>query len=393
MPPAQDRTVYVTGTGLLVGDHASPCSLWEAVVAGTVSSRRVEADPAEGLSPGDASILSRHQLLALSAVDRAWRSAGLPSDFNRLRGEGDKIRRARFACVGGSSLGGLVAMEEDCASVGEGKFSPYALGSWRGNAVPSVVALRFGLGGTVLSLNAASATGSQILCMAGTLIRGGAADVVVAVAADTLPSPELAAAMSRNGSVARKTDSIPLSGARSGMTPAEGAACLILESAGHAVARGASPLAEWIGGESANESYHLQAPDPRGATLEGLIRKVSEGYGIDWVSLHATGTRRYDAVEAAVLGRVFPGTFPWISGFKRHAGHTLSASGLIEVSLLVEGLRRGMVAPWPGEMDPTLGFPTVPPTASPVPRTALQLGQGMGGDVVVNLLGSVATVA
>ena len=244
MPPTQDRRVYVTGTGLLVGDHASPRSLWEAVLAETVSSRRVQVNPAEGLSPGDASILSRHQLLALSAVDRAWRAAGLPTDFNRVRGEGTKIRRGRFACVGGSSLGGLVAMEEDFASAGQRKFSPYALGSWRGNAVPSLVALRFGLGGTVLSLNAASATGSQILCMAGTLIRGGIADVVVAAAADTLPSPRLAEAMNRNGSVARKTDSIPLSGERSGMTPVEGAACLILESEGHAVSRGASPLAE-----------------------------------------------------------------------------------------------------------------------------------------------------
>lgn len=314
-------------------------------------------------------------------------------EFNRLRGEGTKVRRDRFACVGGSSLGGLSAMEEDCALVGDGKFSPYALGRWRGNAVSSAVALRFALGGAVFSLNAASATGSQILCMAGTLIRGGAADVVVAVAADTLPSEKLSSAMNRNGSIALKADSIPLSGERSGMTPAEGAACLILESAGHAVSRGASPLAEWIGGESANESYHLQAPDPRGETLEGLIRKVSKGHGVDWVSLHATGTRRYDAVEAAVIGRVFPETLPWISGFKRHAGHTLSASGLIEASLLVEGLRRGMVPPWPCGMDPTLGFPTEPPTAAPVPRTALQFGQGMGGDVVVNLLGSVAVIA
>jgi len=57
-----------------------------------------------------------------------------------------------------------------------------------------------------------------------------------------------------------------------------------------------------------------------------------------------------------VLGRVFPETLPWISGFKRHAGHTLSASGLIEASLLVEGLRRGMVPPWPGGIDLRSGF-------------------------------------
>lgn len=387
--PAAERRVVITGSGLLVGGHSSPAALWEAVVAGTIPSIRVEADPAEGLSPGDASILSRHQLLALAAVEQAWRGAGLPADFNRLRGEGTKIRHERYACVGGSSLGGLAAMEEDCLSAGEGKFSPYALGRWRGNAVPSAVALRFGLGGTVLSLNAASATGAQILFMAGSLIRSGVADVVVAVAADTLPTPRLAAAMGRNGSVARKMDSLPLSGERSGMTPSEGCSCLILESDGHAASRGASPLAEWLGGGSANEACHLQAPDAAGATLERLIGALARGHDIDWVSLHATGTRRFDAVEAAVVRRIFPTKLPWISAFKRHAGHTLSASGLIEAALLMEGLQRGSLPPWPSNTDPALGFPTVPPRDPAPPKKALQIAQGMGGDVVVNLLGSV----
>ena len=285
-------------------------------------------------------------------------------------------------------------MEQDFESRPDRRFSPYALSRWRGNAVSSVVALRHGLSGTVLSLNAASASGAQILWMAGTLIRSGIVDAVVAVAADQSPSQGIASAMGRNGSVAKNGNSAPLSGVRSGMTPSEGAACLILESERHAAARSAKPLAEWLGGESRNESRHLQAPDPEGKTLEEMILRSQEeilsgGMSVDWVSLHATGTNRYDTVEASVLKRVFGKKIPWISAFKRTTGHALSASGLLEAALLVEGLRSGDVPPLPSGIDESLGLGMPDGAMPPVPRTALQIGQGMGGDVVVNLLGAI----
>jgi 3-oxoacyl-[acyl-carrier-protein] synthase II len=285
-------------------------------------------------------------------------------------------------------------MEQDFESRPDKRFSPYALSRWRGNAVSSVVALRHGLSGTVLSLNAASASGAQILWMAGTLIRSGIVDAVVAVAADQSPSQGIASAMGRNGSVAKNGNSAPLSGARSGMTPSEGAACLILESERHAAARSAKPLAEWLGGESRNESRHLQAPDPEGKILEEMIRRslgeiIPVDTAVDWISLHATGTSRYDAVEASVLGRLFGKKLPWISAFKRTTGHALSASGLLETALLVEGLRSGDVPPPPSGIDESLGLDFPEANSQPVPRIALQIGQGMGGDVVVNLISAI----
>ena len=390
-----EKRVFITGTGVLSGDASSPGDLWSHCllgkrVGGSVASDQEIASEI-GLSTGDFSILGRHQLLALGAVDQAWRSAGLGSPMNRLRGEGNKERHASFGCVGGSSLGGLVAMERDLAAAQGERFSPYAVSRWRGNSVPAVVSLRHGLGGTVLSLNAASATGAQILWTAGTLIRGGIVDAVVAVAADSSLSDSVAKAMSRNGSVAKKSGSAPLSGSRSGMTPAEGSAALILESEAHAAARGAVPFAEWLGGASANEAYHLQAPDPTGATLERLIREVIQvvpDASVDWVSLHATGTSRYDAIELPVLLRIFGNRLPWISAFKRTTGHALSASGLLEAALLVEGFRAKCLPPPLSGVDEALGMPS-PLGVAAAPRTALQIGQGMGGDVIVNLLGAI----
>jgi 3-oxoacyl-[acyl-carrier-protein] synthase II len=389
------RRVFITGAGVLSGGASSPGDLWSLAMKGG----RVEgaiADDHElassiGLAPGDLSILGRHQLLALGVSEQAWRSAGLGSGRNRLRGEGSKERHSSFGCVGGSSLGGLVAMERDLNDSKGDRFSPYAVSRWRGNAVSAVVSLRHGLGSIGLSLNAASATGAQILWTAGTLIRSGIADAIVAVAADSTLSDSVAKAMARNGSIAKESGSAPLSCMRSGMIPAEGAAALILESESHAAARGASPIAEWLGGGSANECHHLQAPDPCGETLEKLIRNVLDSHGasIDWVSLHATGTARYDAVECSVLSRVMGDEKPWVSAFKGITGHALSASGLIEAVLLVEGLKRRECPPLPTDVDGSLGLRLPSGAFTTIPRNALQIAQGMGGDVVVNLLAGV----
>lgn len=391
--------VFVTGSAVLSGQANRVSELWALAVAGKKSPGDIPGDSELagriGLPPGDASILARHQILALAVADQAWQTAGLGNDRNRLRGEGEKRKFSRFGCVGGSSLGGLVALEQDFAAKPDNRFSPYALSRWRGNSVSAVVALRHGLSGTVLAPNAASATGAQILWMAGTLIRSGLADAIVAVAADPAPSCRVAKAMGRNRSVAKDEASEPLSGSRSGMNPCEGAACLILESEAHASARNAHLLAEWIGGECHNESHHLQAPDPTGKTLEEMIRGFRDGIlpkgrDLDWISLHATGTSRYDAIESSVIRRIYGDTLPWISAFKRTTGHALSASGLLEAALLVEGLSSGKVPPPLSGVDEALGL-TIPGEAAspPAPQTAMQIGQGMGGDVVVNLLSRV----
>jgi len=279
------------------------------------------------------------------------------------------------------------------------KFSPYSISRWRSNAISAVTTVRYGLGGPDFSLNAASATGAQILYLAGSLVASGMADLIVAVAADSEVTPVVRSAMERNRSVSSNVDCRPLSAGRSGMAPVEGAACVILESEAHARRRGASPMAEWISGELANEACHLMAPAPDARVLEELLHRVrvcavdrrGEGSEVDWISLHATGTPRFDAAEVGCLHRVFGTSLPWISALKRTTGHALAASGLLEASLVAEGLRVCAVPSWPSDIDPALGLPDLPfHSAAVEPKLAVQIGQGMGGTVVVNLLGAVA---
>lgn len=386
--------VWITGAAVLAGGSSDIGRVWEALAKDEVlalappSLTELAADA--GLDSGDARIVSRTQLLALSAVERAWKAARLPAQRNKLRGEGKKTRHPRIGVVGGSSLGGLCAMDHDLASGGEP--SPYALCRWRGNSPAAAVALRFGCGGADFSTNAASATGAQTLYLAAMLVRSGVLDAVVAVAADEAPGGQVLEAMHSNRSVTHSPEARPLGPLRKGMKPCEGAACLILESETHALARGAESMGQWIAGAAGNEARHFLAPDPEGEVLGELLAQIlaapESGKAEKlWALLHATGTPRFDGIEISCLRRFFGGSLPWITAVKRTTGHALGASGLIEAVVALEGFRRGEVPCWPLNTDPALALDAARPANPPRPETALMIGQGMGGTVVVNLLG------
>jgi len=386
--------VLITGTAVLAGGSSSIPEIWGAlandevlaIAPPSLSDLALDA----GLDSGDARILSRTQLLALSVVERAWRSARLSPSRNKLRGEGSKIRHPRLGVVAGSSLGGLCAMDHDTRDAADP--TPYALSRWRGNSVGAAVALRFGCGGADFSSNAASATGAQTLYLAAMLVRSGVLDAVVAVAADQAPTEGVLEAMQANRSVTHSSEARPLGTLRKGMKPCEGAACLILESESHALARGVESIAEWRNGAAGNEACHFLAPGPDAEVLAELLAQILPRHEpVDaeklWALLHATGTPRFDGIEIACLRRFFGGSLPWITAVKRTTGHALGASGLIEAVMAVEGFSRGEVPRWPENTDPALALDSSRPPIPPRPDSALLIGQGMGGTVVVNLLG------
>ena len=237
----ESRPVWVTGTGVILQQDSCVDSLWNRVLRdvripeGVLDRKSLEA--MTGLDSGDARIVGRHQLLALAVMETAWRQAGLDPQRNRLRGQSSKIRRPRFGCFSGTSTGELACLLEEI----DQRPLPYSLGRWRGNSIGAGVSIRFGLGGGEYSMNAASATGAQALQLAGSLISAGVIDAAAVVAADPVPPTLLREAMTTNGSVSEQRTGGPLQPGRDGMTPVEGAACILLESASHATTRGGTP--------------------------------------------------------------------------------------------------------------------------------------------------------
>ena len=342
-----------------------------------------------GLASREQRWVSPLALPAISAVEKAWRKAKLPDGRNSLDGKTSGAHEPRTAVVAGSSLGGIDSAAQSLTQ-SPGKLGPYTLSGLRGNALAAPISIRFGLGAGAYVASAASATGAQALLIAGQLIRTRQADRVVVVCADSFSAEHTQRALDAIGASAQCDTSRPLTLTRAGMRPVEAAAAVILESASSAHTRGAKGLALWLGGIAKSEHYHLLAPDEKGwalttATQELLGQLQSSPQDIDWLSLHATGTRRWDSVEIQWLKQIWHEAIPHVSAFKRNFGHTLGAAGLLEVAMLAEGLACGALPKWPNDLDPGLGL-HAPKTENP-PSLAMAWGAGMGGEMVVNALG------
>lgn len=394
--------VAITGASALCSSVIGVTALWDQLIRDqlidpAVFERSTLAGLAQ-LSAAEERLLSQQQLLGLAASELAWRQAGLNSTRQPLRGERHpRLRerwRERVGVVSASAFGSTTALLEERCSDPE-RAAPTSLSRWRGNSLGAVISLRFGLQGEQINLNAASSTGAQALALAGRLIRSGELDRVLVVGAEPALASALVNANLRSGAMAAAPTSRPLTVQRSGMVPREAAGCLILERLDHAQARGGEILALLSASASGCEAHHLMAPQPEQILSNRLLERLLEQAGmssskaIDWVCLHATGTRRFDTEEACFLRRSF-GHGPWISAMKRSLGHGLGAAGVVEAALISEGLRRGLYPPWPTDLDPSLELPVEPGLEiNPAPKCALQCANGMGGVVVMNLLAAV----
>ncbi|MCA9686687.1 MAG: beta-ketoacyl-[acyl-carrier-protein] synthase family protein, partial [Myxococcales bacterium] len=95
---------------------------------------------------------------------------------------------------------------------------------------------------------------------------------------------------------------------REGFVPSHGAACLVLEELGHALARGARIYGEVLGCTSTSDGSHLPAPSTEGQarTVERLLRRCGiKPEEVDFVCAHATSTPLGDRSEINALKQVF----------------------------------------------------------------------------------------
>lgn len=174
----------------------------------------------------------------------------------------------------------------------------------------------------------------------------------------------------------------PLDRDRDGLVLGEGVALL------HLSARpGPWEIAGLVSGLDAAT---LTGPTPDGGPLavlmtEAIARARLAPADIDLVKLQAAGSPTNDLAEAHALHRVFRDACPPLVSLKPALGHTLGASGAIELAALLACLDRGVIPPTPGfaTPDPAIGLqPTRQALQSPTPcamRHALLNLIGFGG--------------
>ena len=218
------------------------------------------------------------------------------------------------------------------------------------NSPAAWISILFGLKGFSFTLNAACASGTYALGEAYRTILSGRCDVILAGGVEAL--------VEKNGAIMRGFDMLstltrakdgrpqPFSQQRSGFLFNEGAGCvLVLEELESARKRGADIYAEIVDFESCSDAYSIIQLDPTGDSITGLLQKITQGIKVDYLNAHGTGTSANDDIEAKVIQRVFgaESTQPFINSTKGILGHSIGASGALEVALTALSIKESIV--------------------------------------------------
>ena len=122
---------------------------------------------------------------------------------------------------------------------------------------------------------------------------------------------------------------------RDGFVMGEGAGVLVLETLEHAQARGATILAEYLGGGLSCDAYHMTEPRGDGEGVALCVETALADAGVsadkvDYINAHATSTPLGDMAEINALKKVFSHRERIIiNSTKSMIGHAL---GLLVVS-------------------------------------------------------------
>jgi beta-ketoacyl-acyl-carrier-protein synthase II len=275
------------------------------------------------------------------------------------------------------------------------KMHPLAVTRNMFNSLSSNLSIQYRLGGSHFTVAAACASGAVALGEAFRRIRYGEDSVVLAGGADApicgsvLGGWSNLRVLSRNPDPARACR--PFDSNRDGLVMSEAAAMLVLEDAEHARQRGARCYGEIAGYGATSDASHLTAPDSDGQ-LHAIERALhSAGLvaeDVDYVNAHGTSTRLNDEAETRAL-RLALGVHAdrvAVSANKSMLGHTMGASGALELVSTLLTLRDGVIPPTINYQtpDPACNLDYVPNTARTRDvRVAIKNSFAFGGENAV----------
>lgn len=216
----------------------------------------------------------------------------------------------------------------------------------------SNLAQRFAIKGRVMAPSAACSTGCQTIGLAAEAIAMGKQDIMLCGGADelhplTVGTFDIIQAASTGYNENPTATPRPFDANRDGIVCSEGAGILVLESEESARSRGAIILAELAGFSSTSDPSNPASPSSeaikRCMELAMKDANISPDY-IDYVNAHATGTTLGDAAESQAIASLM-GDKPRVSSLKGHLGHTMAASGSLEIIATISMMKNGLVIP------------------------------------------------
>ncbi len=305
------------------------------------------------VTPAEQGCTSPYVHFALSAAWQALSQANwMPTD------EGQRQRTGvSFGC-GVGDVEETYRTGHALRADGYRRVSPYYLPRVLTNMAAGHTSIRWGFQGPCLAPSTACTTGAHAIGEAFHLIQRGDADVMVAGGTEASITPISVAAFARMRALSTRFNdapsqaSRPFDADRDGFVLGEGAGALVLEDYEHALARGATVLAELCGYGMSADAFHITAPEPSGRGAALCMSRAIQDAGltsgdIDYVNAHATSTPLGDAAENSAFHSVF-GAHAYgmcFSSTKGAVGHTLGAAGAVEAAFCVLAVQHDMVPP------------------------------------------------
>ena len=214
----------------------------------------------------------------------------------------------------------------------------------------SNTAQALGITGRIVSPSAACATGTLAVGIAYETIVAGNQNIMICGGTDehhvlaTAVFDIMSAASSNYNDDPQQTPR-PFDIDRDGVVCAEGAGILILEELEHARNRGADILAEIIGFQTYSSPGDIANSDSRTMSdcMESTLAQAGlSAEDVSYVNAHATATIQGDIAEAQAINAVLGGKVP-VSSLKGHMGHTMAASGALELIASLQMMHNGVL--------------------------------------------------
>ncbi len=362
------RRVVITGLGCITALGESADGVFSALCEGKSGISLLESfdasmypvrfggevkdfDVTKYIDYRDSKRMDRFTQFGVAAAKQAFDDSGL--DIS-------KEDPYRVGSIVGSGIGGIKEIEEQhikLLSRNPPKVSPFCVPRLMGNAASGNIAICFGLRGPNIGIVSACASGNHAIGEAFCNILAGRSDVMVTGGTEAALTPIGLASFCSAKSLSLRNDdpeaaSRPFDRDRDGFVLSEGAGMVVLEELEHARKRGARIYAELLGYGATDDAYHITAPPPEGAgAAKAMEFALSDGgidvESVDYINAHGTGTILNDAAESTAIRTVF-GQHAYnlaVSSTKSCLGHSLGATGAIELIVCVKAINESIIPP------------------------------------------------
>jgi 3-oxoacyl-[acyl-carrier-protein] synthase II len=362
------RRVVVTGLGVVTSLACKVDELFEKLLAGEsgihalrlfdTSKFKVKFagdvygwNPSQYIDKKEVKRIDRFTQFALVAGIDAVNDSGL--DFS-------KEDSFRCGVILGSGIGGLHEIEtqmDRLLNKGPDRVSALTIPKLMLNAAGGNLSIRYGIRGPNYTVATACASATNAIGDAFKAIQYDDADVMISGGTEAAVTPmgvsgfqNMKALSMRNEDPPRA--SRPFDADRDGFVMAEGAGILVLEELEHARKRGARIYGEILGFGASGDGGHITQPDEQG---HGAAKAMSSALrdaeinptDMDYINAHGTSTWLGDKAETRALKTVFGdhARSLSISSTKSQLGHSLGASGGIEMVATLKSIQLETIAP------------------------------------------------